>query len=123
MKKTLMLLKQGFESSCTKTPEFVAFCRVFKSEFSKVLKELGCTDTIFSYGHFDISGFFKNKKGNTYYFSLSDVRWMMAMPFTSKFNILYRTAKDYKDYTGGRNRFIDVDKVAEMDLNTEWELM
>ena len=39
MKKTLALLQQGFESSSQKTPEFIAFCRVFKSEFSKVLKE------------------------------------------------------------------------------------
>ena len=121
MKKTLALLQKGFESSSQKTPEFIAFCRVFKSEFSKVLKELGCTDAVFSNGHFCVSGFFKNKKGNTYYFSLSDVRWMMAMPGTSKFNILYRTAKDYKDYHGGSNRFIDIDNVRKMDLDTEWE--
>jgi hypothetical protein len=123
MKKTLMLLKQGFESSSQKTPEFIGFCRVFKGEFTKVLKSLGCTDIVFSRGHFEVSGFFRNEQGLAYYFSIGDVRWMMAMPGTSRFNILYRTAKDYKDYTGGRNRFIDVGKVAEMDLNTEWELM
>ena len=47
---------------------------------------------------------------------------MMAMPGTSRFNLLYRTAKDYKDYHGGSNRFIDIDNVRNMDLDTEWEL-
>lgn len=44
MKKTLILLKQGFESSAYKTPEFIAFTRTFKSEFKKVLKDLKCSE-------------------------------------------------------------------------------
>jgi len=117
MKKTVELLQKGFESSCYPTPEFKAFCKVFKKEFTNELKSVNCTDIVFSYGHFYISGFF-TYEGQVYYFSLPDVRdfgeWYDE--YNCMNQLLYRTAKDYKDFTGGHNRYavIKTDMIAEM---------
>ena len=112
MKKTLALLMNGFESSSTKTPEFKSFCRVFKSEFTKELQSIGATDIVFSYGHFYISGFF-TIGGEKWYFSLSDVRDMddclKHNPDSCICKLMYREVKDYKDYTGGQNRYVRIE--------------
>jgi len=112
MKKTLSLLLQGFESSSSKTPEFIAFCNVFKSEFTKELKSIDAKDIVFSIGHFYISGFFTIDK-QAWYFSLPDVRQMDYVlknnPNSCWSQLLYRTAKDYKDYRGGNNRYVKIE--------------
>ena len=59
-----------------------------------------------SNNHFYISGFFEleNKESSNkqiYYFSIEDLR------FNSTF--LIRTAKDFKDYTGGNNCYLSLD--------------
>lgn len=100
MKQTLRLLKAGFESSSSKTPEFMTFTKVFKKEFTSELKNIGATNIKFNVGHFYISGFF-TVNCQAYYFSISDVR-------SSSFELLYRTVKDYKDYTGGQNRYAKI---------------
>ena len=107
MKKSIQLLSRGFESSCTKTPEFKSFCRTFKSEFTKELLSIGATNIVFSFGHFYISGFFTI--GNQpYYFSLSDVRGMEhCLNQWCTGQLLYRTEQHYKDYTGGRNQYVN----------------
>jgi hypothetical protein len=103
MKKSIALLEQGFESSCGLTPEFAQFFRTFKSEFTRELQTIGATDIVFSRGHFYVSGFF-TVSGQAYYFSISDVRGSeYRMP-----QLMYRTAKHYKDYTGGQNRWVDI---------------
>jgi hypothetical protein len=102
MKKSIAMMKKGFESSSGLTPEFARFFRTFKSEFTKELQTIGATNIEFSRGHFYVSGFFRTPDGQTWYFSISDVR------FFPDRRLLYRTAKDYKDYTGGRNRYRDI---------------
>lgn len=103
MKKSIALLQAGFESSSTLTPEFAQFFRTFKSEFTKELQTIGATNIVFSRGHFYVSGFF-TVGGQAYYFSISDVRGAeFRMP-----QLMFRTAKDYKDYTGGQNRWVDI---------------
>lgn len=110
MKQTLILLLQEFESSSGKTPQFMAFCRVFKKDFLKFLSRYFAENVSFSIGHFEISGFFTIPKQNqVYYFSLGDVRWYKSM--------FVRTAKDYKDYTGGRNQNINLDSELSMQLS------
>lgn len=102
------MLKRGFKSSSTLTPEFAEFYRTFKSEFTKELKSVGATDIVFSRGHFYVSGFC-TINGQAWYFSLNDVRGMeywLNRPSTGK--LLYRTAKDYKDFTGGGNRYAEI---------------
>lgn len=104
MNKSIQMLKLGFESSSTLTPEFAQFYRTFKNEFTKELKSIGATAIVFSRGHFYISGFF-TVDGQAWYFSISDVRGSeYRMP-----QLMYRTAKHYKDYTGGSNQWVDIE--------------
>jgi hypothetical protein len=100
MKKALALTQTEFESSTGHTPEYMAWHRTFKREFTKYLKSLGVVEVkIGSPNHFDMSGFFKREDGQWFYFSISDIRW-------SKDDMLLRTAKHEKDYTGGANYFV-----------------
>jgi hypothetical protein len=93
---------QGFESSSRTTPEFSKFYNQFKKEFTKELLSIKATNITFSKGHFYISGFF-TVNNQPYYFSISDVRFF---PHT---NLLYRTAKNYKDFTGGTNQYSTIE--------------
>ena len=106
MKKCTVLLNKGFESSCFKTPEFKSFARTFKNEFKNALSDIGKI-TDFNVGHFYISGFFRDKDNNCFYFSISDVRYF------PDFRILIRRADNEKDYTGGRNCYIGYEKANE----------
>ena len=104
MIKSIRLLECGFESSSQTTEEFKLFFKTFKSEFTKELKKVGATEIKFSMGHFFVFGFF-TIGSQAWYFSISDVRGSdYMMPY-----LLYRTAKDYKDYTGGSNKTVDIE--------------
>ena len=109
MNKALQATQKHFESSCSKTPEYLAWHRLFKREFSKLLIDfLGCPKVeIGRPNHFDMSGFFQRPSGQLFYFSISDLRW-------SKETMLVRTANDWEDYTGGTNNFIPLSN--EMDF-------
>jgi len=119
MKETVKLLEAGFESSSVKTPEFKLFARTFKKEFTSELQSIAATDIIFSVGHFYISGFFTIGT-QRWYFSTPDVRGMnhalATKPDSTMAKLLYRTADDYNDYTGGVNRYITIrfDMSADM---------
>ena len=116
MKRTIELMRLGFESSSLKTEQFKGFVRIFKTEFKKELNKIGATNIKISVGHFYISGFFTTATNNIYYFSLSDVRGDYT---NGKVNLLYRTAKDYGDYTGGSNQYIllNTDMFLDVRLN------
>lgn len=107
MKKTLELLHKGFESATVKTPEFMAFVRAFRNEFTKELKNVGATDIKIEAGHFYVSGFFTLASGQVYYFSLSDVR---GMEYITTPSLLYRTAEHYKDFKGGGNQWVNIER-------------
>jgi hypothetical protein len=111
MKESIKLLEAGFESSSGKTPEFKHFARVFKKEFTQELKSIDATDIVFNVGHFYISGFF-TINGQVYYFSIPDVRGMNYClannPDSCMCQLMYRTAKHYKDFTGGQNRYVKI---------------
>jgi hypothetical protein len=104
MNEIVSLLKNWTESGSTKGPEFKSFCRKFKSAFTQELNKINAKNIIFSFGHYYISGFF-TVNSQCYYFSISDVRAM-----TMEMKLLFRTAKDYKDYTGGMNRYVKLEK-------------
>lgn len=109
MKKSLQLLKQEFESSCLKTPQYTSFHRTFKREFTKLLQGLGAVSVkFFKPNHFDASGFFQIN-GQWWYFRLEDLRW-------AKDSLLIRTAKDDRDFSGGRNQFIALNESLETNL-------
>lgn len=107
MNKTIALLKRGFALSASNSPDFIAFCRTYKSEFRKVLNQLGCTGLECRNGHFYISGYFNSADGRLWYFSLDDVRCI------GRLQLLVRTAQHRKDYKGGTNRYADLKTLTE----------
>jgi hypothetical protein len=99
MLKALNATQSEFESSCSRTPEYLSWHRLFKREFTKFLTEHGATLVqIGKPNHFDMSGFF-TWNGQAWYFSIGDLRGF-------KDTMLVRTAQHYKDYTGGQNHFV-----------------
>lgn len=100
MKKLISETKKDFESSSGRTPEYLAWHRLFKKELTKFLQENFKIKeiNISKPNHFDASGFFSLDNGNMYYFSLSDLRGF-------KDSLLIRTAQSFKDYTGGNNQY------------------
>jgi hypothetical protein len=72
-----------------------------KNTVRKALKQADFTDIKFLNGHYYFSGF-ATKNNKIIYFSISDVR---HFPPTGGGALLIRTAKDYKDYTGGSNNY------------------
>jgi len=91
-------LGHEFESSTGRTPDYLRWHRDFKAAIRQQLPE-GAELIMSKPNHFDASGFVK--LGDKYvYFSVSDIRHWQDEWFR---NILIRTAKSDKDYTGGRN--------------------
>ena len=88
--KVLNHLNRGIENwgSVTST-DFQLFCREFKSMLTSELEKVGGID-------------YKQNNGH-YYISISDVRHFKVD------NILIRTAKDYRDFTGGTNHYINIE--------------
>lgn len=108
MKKTIASLQQTFESSSMATPQWNRHYMTFRTELKALLKKIfNITKFEMSKGHFYSSGFFQLPNGNIWYFSTSDVRW------SDKNELLIRTAKDFKDYTGGSNQFARIDHLEE----------
>jgi len=98
-----------FESSSSKTPEFKAFASDFKKEIKRQATIYGLALSSFNIGHFYVSGFLQ-VRDNFVYFSCSDVRYF---PNDWKNNLLYRTARDIKDFTGGSNHCCSLDQLGE----------
>ena len=108
MKKTFQLHKEEFISSSQKTEQYKTYHRTFKREFKKALTSMGCNDLdIGKPNHFDVSGFFTAPGGQMWYFSVGDLRW-------NKDQMLIRTAKHNKDWTGGMNRWVSLDNEIEL---------
>ena len=87
-----------FSSGTTTGEDFKIFAKVFKKYIKNNLPN-NATLADFSIGHYFISGFVQ-KNSKYAYFSISDVRHFPNKWFE---DILIRTAKDAKDYTGGSN--------------------
>lgn len=99
MQKSKALLARGLESSCETTKEWSLFASQFKRDIAVEINHIGGKLTAFNKGHFYISGFFRTSSDKCYYFSTSDLRGVITP------ELLIRTAKDEKDYTGGRNNY------------------
>lgn len=82
---------------------FKSFGTKFKNSFQKELDKMGAKITAFNKGHYYLSGFFRTKDDECYYFSISDVRYFDFG------KMLYRTAKDEKDFTGGSNQYVNIE--------------
>lgn len=103
MTKSLYLLGFEFESSCSRTPQYLEFHRVFKRELTKLLKPYTKKIDISKPNHFDVTGFFQLNDDRIFYFSVGDLRW-------DKGSMLIRTAKGFQDYTGGSNGSLNLDE-------------
>jgi len=100
------LLREDFQSSCYETAQFKIFYDKFTSLLKKTLKDK-IKRIDFTRGHFYLSGFFETLTGKIYYFNLGDVR-------SDKVDrILIRTAKDFKDYSGGDNWWISISNMDQ----------
>lgn len=110
-----------FESSCYNTPEFLKLAASLKRALKKDIQKSNFILLNASAGHFYISGFITHKNGIYIYFSIGDVRW----DITGKRwydDILYRTAKDEKDYHGGANHYCKLGELFEKaDMLAEQE--
>lgn len=113
MENSVRLLRKGFESSSGLTQEFKDFVKTFKKDLTKQLKTIGAEVTDFSRGHFYVSGFFK-KGEKLFYFSLSDVR---DAGYSNQINLLYRTARHNKDFTGGHNQYVRISEDMASQMN------
>ena len=99
-----------FESSSFETPVFAKFASSFRRALRKDVKESPFEVVRLSKGHFEMSGFLRHKEtGKFIYLSLPDVRW--AIGGTWYDHVLYRLAKDDRDFTGGLNNFAPLSKL------------
>ena len=98
-----------FESSSGLTEEFASFSREYHAWMKKHLP-IGAKLVEWNRGHFYCSGFIE-RAGKFVYFSFSDVRFF---PCGWHDNILIRTAKGAKDYTGGANRNCRMDQFTQV---------
>ena len=94
-----------------KSRDFVDFANYAKRRMKAAADEKNIDLVDFHIGHYDISGFFRSRTTGRYaYFSFSDCRYKPL-----DFNkcdpcggFLLRTAKGPEDYTGGQNRFTNL---------------
>ena len=110
------MFNREFSSSCYDTQQFLYFYNLVKRELKKELVRVyKIKDFSISKGHFHMCGFFTLPSDKHYYFSFPDLRGVSL----DRSLLLYRTAKDYKDYTGGSNNYIkfSVDMIEKMKLN------
>ena len=69
----------------------------------------------YSKGYFEVSGFIRNTENNKYmYFSFPDVRY----DSTWYNHVLYRTAENETDYTGGQNKYCGVEDLINNMQNS-----
>ena len=93
--------------------DFKSFFRKQKKRISAILTERGCTNIELDYGFYYFSGFFTAPSGQIYYLSSSDVRHF------GYDRLLIRTAKHYKDWTGGSNQYCGVDDESLKNFRLE----
>lgn len=112
MKRFVKALKNPaqFGSGTRTTPEFDSFVRKTRNDLKKSLGDIAEKIEV-NKGHFYFSGFLTRKSdGQALYFSISDVRYFPGE------KMLIRTAKDYKDFTGGTNYYVPLDNDFEENL-------
>lgn len=111
MEQALRATREHFESSSSHTIQYLAWHKLFKREFTAYLERIGAVEIqIGKPNHFDMSGFFKMRSGQIWYFSIGDLRW-------NKDRMLIRTAKDFKDYTGGMNQYVSLEDYPQFEMD------
>ena len=94
-------LRNGIEDwGGTTSRDFMNWAKEFKHMIQEQIALVGGTDYKQNTGHYYVSGFFKIGE-QCYYISCSDIRHWSYDDIVN--DVLIRTAKDYKDFTGGHN--------------------
>ena len=91
------------------------FIPIARKEFKEIAKKIGA-EVIFSPMYFEWSAFFI-KDGKYIYVHMGDVRYWKWYD-----DVLFRTAENEKDYTGGANRRCSYDNLAE-ELSSLFDMM
>lgn len=81
--------------------DYESFQRKYRNHLKKVCEANGMELVRFNPNHYEFSAFVK-KDDKYVYISISDVRYFRNAWYN---NILIRTAKHERDYTGGWNRY------------------
>ena len=107
---------------CVCSDDYKSFCKAFKNYLKRALPE--CEIIGFKANHYDTSGFVK--QGDKYIYVAQDLdrgRGYVDFEDTGCFRgILFRTAKDDKDYTGGHNNFSSINNLVA-NLNAMFNRM
>ena len=107
-------LRSGIEDCGGYTSrDFMNWAKEFKHMIQEQIALVGGTDYKQNTGHYYVSGFFKVGE-QCYYISCSDVRHWSYDDIVN--DILIRTARDYKDYTGGRNCRVSIEDNMFRDI-------
>jgi len=83
-------------------PDFNSYANKLKTKIKEHIKNTGIELVSFEKNYYYVSGFLK-KNNEFVYFSTSDYRNIFKND-----KILIRTAKNKKDFTGGRNNFTSI---------------
>lgn len=84
--------------------DFKKFTKDYRNFLNRMCKNNGWELVNFYSGHYEFFCFIKNKD-HYIYLSISDVRYFDGNWYK---NILFRSAKHEKDYTGGSNRYTEL---------------
>ena len=101
------------DDGCVNSREFIQFAKDFRSMLREICKEIGANLVKCQTGHYHIFGFVE-ADGKYVYFSYDEPRHArIDMAKGNCDGILIRTAKDTKDYSGGRNCFCSFYNIKE----------
>lgn len=92
------------------SPAFKSAFRMEKNRITKHLTSIGCTEIKFDYGFEYFSGFFTSKSGQVYYLSASTDK------VGNYDQLMYRTARNYKDFSGGTNQWVNRNELYRMRI-------
>ncbi len=90
------------------SPDYCTFFKKEAKKIAKILEDKGCTDVQISSGFYYFSGFYTAPDGQIWYILSSDKRHFGYDKLT------YRTAKSYKDFSGGANREISTKELEKL---------
>ena len=105
-------LNYEFSSGTVAGDDYKKFQRAAKADLKKKAETAGYTLHSFHAGHYDFSAVLRDAEtGKLIYVAISDVRFFRNQWYTE---VLYRTMKHDKDWSGGTNQFCTWPKIADV---------
>jgi len=100
-----------FSTGCDTGEDFLQFEREMRSDLRKQLELYGVRLHKFHKNHYCFSAV-AERNGRYVYISLHDVRGCTGQYVSWFENVLYRTMRDDRDWTGGTNRYVPWDRIG-----------